>query len=269
MNRHPRVRARPRRAAALLAALFGASLMLAVATPASAATTGSVAGQIAGWVNQARVARGLRALVVDPRLSGLASDRIRVLADLGRLDHSYPGDIGRQLDGRAIQWYRYGEVLAWSSATFGTDSAYAIYQAWRGSSSHWTLLMSDDFNYFGPGIRVRGADGATYASIVLTESVDHSAPSARIVAAGRYGSTLKWTWRGADRWLQTHTAGVRDYDVQYRVDGGAWITIRDDTSLTYQRIDGHGGHTYGLHVRATDRRGTVSAWSSEVRMSVP
>jgi uncharacterized protein YkwD len=262
----------PRRgfAAGLLALLFGASLVLAAVMPVAAATPSTVGAQIVGWVNQARVARGLRELRTDARLSAMAADRARILADANLLDHSYPGDIGAQLDGRGIQWYRYGEVLAWSSATFGGESAWAIYRAWQGSPSHWSLLMSSQFNYFGPGIAQRAANGATYASVLLTESLDHTAPVARIHDTARSGTTVTWWWRGWDPPLQTHTAGIWDYDVQYRVDSGAWSTIRNDSTSTGLRLYSRPhGHTYGLRVRTRDRRGTVSPWSTEIRIAVP
>ena len=262
---------RPRTVVAgILALVMSGSLVLAAAVPVSASTTTYVADRLVGWVNQARAARGLRALRVDPRLSALATERARVLADAALLDHGYPGDIGRQLDARGIQWYRYGEVLAWSSATFGYDSAYAIYRAWRGSPSHWSLLMSDDYNYFGPGIALRSANAATYASIVLTESVDHSAPTSRFTATSRSGTTITWWWRGWEPPLQTHTAGLRDFDVQYRVDSGAWRNLKNGTTMTYLRLYGRlHGHTYSIRVRARDRRGNVGAWTLESRISVP
>jgi uncharacterized protein YkwD len=267
----PGVRARPRACAATLLALsLVVSFGLIDARPVAAATNASIGSQLVGWVNQARASRGLRALRVDARLGSLAFQRASVLSDAGLLDHSLPGDIGRQIDGAGIRWYRYGEVLAWSSATYGSPSAWAIFTAWRGSPSHWTLLMSSDFNYLGPGVSVRQADGATYASILLTESPDHTAPAARIDDASRYGATVTWRWHGWDPPLQTHTAGIANFDVQYRTDDGSWATVRTATTSTALRLYGRAsGHTYGVRVRTRDRRGTVSAWSAEVRIQVP
>src|SRR4051794_17478515 len=105
MTRGLRVPVCPRRATpGLLALLFGSSLALAAIMPVAAATPTTVGEQIVGWVNQTRLARGLRELRTDARLSQMAADRARVLADANLLDHSYPGDIGGQLDGRGIQW---------------------------------------------------------------------------------------------------------------------------------------------------------------------
>jgi hypothetical protein len=246
------------------------AIAMVAAPPASAATTASVGAQLVTWVNQARAARGLRALRVDPRVSSLATERAQRLADAGFLSHSYPGDIGSQLDVRAIQWYRWGEVLAWSSATFGTDAAWWIYRGWRNSPSHWPLLMSDDYNYLGTGIAVRSQNGATYASIVLTESVDRTPPVPKLLTSSRYYTTVLWAYKGWEPPLQTHTSGLKDFDVEYRMDDGAWQLVRNDTTSATVRLYARArGHWHSVRVRARDRRGNVSAWTTEMRVWVP
>jgi hypothetical protein len=130
--------------------------------------------------------------------------------------------------------------------------------------------MSDDFNYLGPGIAIRSANGATYASIVLTEAVDRTAPVPRMLTASRYRSTVLWSYKGWDPPLQTHTAGVRDFDVEYRMDDGPWQLIRNDTVYASVRLYGRSrGHWHSVRVRARDRRGNVSAWTPEMRVWVP
>ncbi|MBA2757843.1 MAG: hypothetical protein H0U37_10465 [Chloroflexi bacterium] len=112
------------------------------------------------------------------------------------------------------------------------------------------------------------SDGRTFGSIVLTESADHSGARSGISAASRSGDDLRWTWIGWDRALQTHTVGLRDFDVQYRIGGGDWRTIRNgSTSITLE--DRVHGRTYSLRVRATDRRGNVGAWTSPSLVWVP
>ena len=54
---------------------------------------------------------------------------------------------------------------------------------------------------------------------------------ARVTGASRSGDDVSWTWNGYDPRLQTHTAGFRDFDVQYRVgsgDGGRSATTRPE-----------------------------------------
>ena len=130
--------------------------------------------------------------------------------------------------------------------------------------------MSDRYNYVGVGMAYRSSNTRTYASVVLTESPDHSGARSWFTSTSRSGDDIRWTWSGADRRLQTRTAGLRDFDVQYRVAGGTWRTIRNDTiatSITLRdRVD---GRAYYLRVRATDRRGNVGAWTSASKIWVP
>ena len=105
---------------------------------------------------------------------------------------------------------------------------------------------------------------------MFSESKDHTAPTARNVSLTRTGTTIRFAWTGADRRLQTHTAGLRSFDVRYRVDSGTWRTIRNDTTakaLTlYSRPH---GHWYSFRVQSADRRGNLSKWTSTIRIWVP
>jgi hypothetical protein len=63
---------------------------------------------------------------------------------------------------------------------------------------------------------------------------------------------------------------LRDYDVLYRVNGGSWTTLRNDTTQTSITLANRPhGRYYSIIVRANDRRGNVGAWSSESRIWVP
>ena len=91
-----------------------------------------------------------------------------------------------------------------------------------------------------------------------------------MTAARRSGDDISWTWNGYDPRLQTHLAGLRDFDVQYRIGYGDWRLIRDNTwatSLTL--LDRVHGRSYAIRVRATDRRGNVGRWTAESRIWVP
>jgi cysteine-rich secretory family protein len=249
---------------AILASLLWSGLAVG---PAAAVTGSTLEAQIVGLVNQHRTARGLRPLRGDLRVADLAGDRAAVLARRGILSHTAPGDIGSQLRSRRIQWYRYGEVIAYASG-WGSATATRIFNLWKNSASHWSLLMSNRFNYLGAGLAYRST-GLTFGSIVLTESVDHSRPRIQMTDWSRSGTTIRWAWTGWDLALQTHTAGVRDFDIQYRLDARPWSTIRNNTGLRSIRlINRTRGHSYWLRVRSTDRRGIVSAWSAAIRIYV-
>jgi uncharacterized protein YkwD len=256
---------------ALGATLIAALAVTAFAAPASAATSASTAeAMIIGWVNTDRAAAGLAPLRGDSDLAYIAGVRASRMASSNTMSHSVGGNISSQLAYRDVQWYRYGETIGWSSASFPVDSARAIYRAWMGSSSHRALLMSTRFNYIGLGLAYRSSNGRTFGSALMTESLDHTRAVARIKTAGRSGDDVAWSWGGYDPRLQTHTAGLRDFDVQYRVDSGTWRWLRDNTTGTSILLrDRARGHYYDIRVRATDRRGNVGKWTAASRVWVP
>ena len=98
---------------------------------------------------------------------------------------------------------------------------------------------------------------------MFVEAPDSSPPDAHLTGAGAAGRTVFFTWTGRDGQLQTHTAGLRDFDVQYRVDDGPWFTIRTHTTATQILLAGRSaGHAYSVRVRDRDRRNNLSPWSS-------
>jgi uncharacterized protein YkwD len=253
---------------ATLLAAFAATLFIA---PTTSATSVSDAEQmVIGWINNDRTNRGLAPLRTDSDLVAISGLRASRMASANVMSHTIGGNLQSQLDWYDVAWYRYGEVIGWSTAGYPVDSARAIYRAWMGSSSHRALLLSDRFNYIGVGLAYRSSNHKTFSSAVLTESPDHTRPVARVTGASRSGDDVRWTYNGYDPRLQTHTAGLRDYDVQYRVGSGTWSLIRDNTtSTTVSLYDRPHGRYYSIRVRATDRRGNVGVWSSESRIWVP
>jgi uncharacterized protein YkwD len=279
LGRHQRIDAmdRPRRlvavprllVAAVLAASFAATIgPLTHPTAVAASTAGSMESSILGWVNAERSKRGLVPLRLHGGLAGVAGDRAATMASTGVMAHT--GCLSCPLNARGIQWYGAGEVIAYTTWPWGSQAAKSVFNGWKGSPSHWALLMSNNYNYIGIGVAYRGANAATFAAGVLTESVDGTKPRAKMQSASRSGTTASWSWSGADTALQSHTAGLRNFDVQYRVDGGAWSTIRNGTTSRSLSLSGRDrGHWHGLRVRARDRRGHVSAYTAELRIWVP
>ena len=256
---------------ALGAALIAAMAVTAFAAPASAATSASTAeAMIIGWVNTARANAHLAPLRGDAKLADLAGLRASRMASSNTLSHTVGGNLAVQLDYRDVQWYAYGETIGWSTSAWTVDAAKALYRMWMNSAPHRALLMSNRLNYIGLGLAYRSSNNKTFGSAVLTESVDHTKAVARITGTRRSGDDVGWTWNGYDPRLQTHTAGLRDYDVQYRIGSGTWRTIRDNTTSTSLVLpDRAHGHSYAIRVRATDRRGNVGKWTAESRIWVP
>jgi uncharacterized protein YkwD len=255
--------------AASLAALFATSIgPLAHPSIVAAGTAETMEARIVSLVNGERTKRGLVPLRLHAGLVDLAGDRATYMASIGQMQHI--SCLGCTLNARGIQWWSAGEDIAWTSYPWGDQAALSIFNGWKGSSGHWALLMSSHFNYIGLGVAYRSASHTTYASAVLTESKDRTTPWGRMSTVSRSGTTASWSWTGADTLLQTHTSGLRNFDVQYRVDGGTWTTIRSGTTARSLSLSGRAhGHYYGLRVRARDNLGYVSYYSAELRVWMP
>jgi len=278
---------RPRRLLAFVVAVSALAGILPVAAPATVSagqaptaregdalpaspTVDIIEGYIRTWLNDDRVARGLRPLRLDVRLRGVARDRASRLAVLNVLDHAAAGDLTDQLAAADVQQFGWGEDIGWTGYAWGQDAARSLYGMWKNSPEHWTLMMSPDFNYVGIGLGYRQAGNATFGSIVFTDSADKTPPAAEMTAATRTGTTVHFSWTGTDVVLQTHTSGIASYDVQYRVGAGSWRTIRTKTKSTALSLSSRPhGYTYYLSVRARDKAGNLSPWSPALHVYVP
>jgi uncharacterized protein YkwD len=268
----PIARPRVRRLATILAlAVVLAASGVAPTPTAAAVSASSVEAAILSLVNGDRAALGLRPLRRDTRLATLADRRAANLASAPTFSHAAAGgDLGTELDRAGVQWYAWGEVLAYRSGGLTSRTAAAIHRAWRNSASHWAKLMSRTFNYVGFGTALRTSNRRVYVAAVLTESRDHTAPRAEMLTAARSGTTITFTWRGWDPSLQSHWAGLRDFDVWYRVDQGAWRRLRDNTTATSLSLGSRTpGHLYELAVSARDWAGNIGKRSAPLGIRVP
>jgi uncharacterized protein YkwD len=269
-----RARGHHRRGLAPILALvvsLGAAAIGPLPTAASSLTVEAAEASLLAWTNRDRAAIGLRPLRSDPALSAIAATRAGNLATSPTFSHEAAGgDMAPALAAAGAQWYGWGENIAqWPGGLSSTTIA-AIYRAWQASASHRALLMSSRMNYVGFGVTVGGPGAHAFATTAFTEAPDSTAPGARIVEATRSGTSITFTWRGYDPWLQSHWAGIRDYDVWYRVDSGAWRLIRDNTTATTLRLASRAsGHRYWLQVAARDRAGNVSRPSTPLSVWVP
>jgi uncharacterized protein YkwD len=263
-----------RRLGLLLAGALAVTMILGTSpapVDAATATPASLSAEMIRQINKQRTSRGLVVYRTDARLNALAQERAGNMASKGVLSHAAAGgSVGAALDARRIQWYAYGEVIGWSGYPWSNQAVSHLVSMWMGSSGHRPLILSSRYNYVGAGLAYRSADGTTWASVVFTESRDHTAPLASVTGSSVSGTTIRFAWSGKDRRLQTHTAGLRSFDVQYRVDGGAWRTIRDNTDATSITLRYRArGHSYSIRVQSADRRGNLSAWTSAKTVWVP
>lgn len=270
--------ARPRFLATTLARLVLVALFASVAltvagplahpSPVAASTADTMEAQLLKWVNDARAQRSLKPLRLHSGLVDLAGDQAAKMVSSGKMQHL--SCLSCTFTNRGIQYYSVGEIVAYTTYPWGDQAAQSIFNGWKGSSSHWSLLMSSKFNYVGFGVAYRSSSHTTFAAGELSESKDRTKPWAKMTRATRSGTTVSFSWGGADTWLQTHTAGLKNYDVQYRVGSGSWTTIRSGTTATSLSLGSRAhDHYYGLRVRARDNLGIVSSYSAEMRVWVP
>ncbi len=233
------------------------------ATPASASTAAqSMDSQLLGLINKDRAAAGLISLRGDTRLAGWAAERSAWMATHGVLTHnSWDGAPCSMYSRMRVTWYGCGEAIGYASASFGSVAANLLFSLWKASPDHAALLMGSKYNYLGIGVAYRASTHTTYASILFLEGPDRTAPVAVVSPATVSGGRLHWTWSGSDPFLQTHQAGLKNFDAQVSANGSAWKTIQSNSTVTSETTPvERAGSTWRLRVRATDRAGNNSKW---------
>jgi uncharacterized protein YkwD len=257
----------------LLAATFAAVVVtgagpLANPAPVAASTLDTMETTILGWINAERTKRGLVPLRLHSGLVAIANDRAAYMASTQVLKH--PSCVHCLFDNAGIQYYSGTEVIAWTGYAPGDTAAKSLFSAWRNSSLHWGILMSSKYNYIGLGAGWKSSGHGTFLAGELTESKDRTRPWSKMGTSSRSGTTVSWAWSGADTKLQTHTSGLKNFDVQYRVDSGTWTTIRSGTTAKSLSLSSRArGHCYSLRVRSRDNRLYVSSYTSAVQVCVP
>lgn len=247
-------------------------MTLTVATPsiAAASTTNDLEHDVLDLINDARTDRGLRPFRAGKRLWLIAGYRAGRMASTNVLSHSVAGSISSQLKAKSVPWYGYGENIGYTRSKPSKAAIKHLFAMWKASPSHWKLMMSSKYNYIGVGIAYRSSNTKSFSSLIFTESPDLSKPKAAMDGASYSGTNTAWAWHGYDPVLQTHTSGLKSFDIQTRVDSGDWRTAASKTTSTSRAWNGLSrGHTYGMRVRARDKAGNVGAWSSELRLRIP
>ena len=115
--------------------------------------------------------------------------------------------------------------------------------------------------------RVRAIDEAGNIgdwSSAVSSTVDATAPVARLdtLQLGS-GGTFPVSWSGNDA-----TSGIESYDVEFKVDEGAWQSWLSETSQTSALFTPTAGSIFTFRVRAQDVAGNLGEWSPAVSTQV-
>lgn len=154
----------------LLVALFAAAAAMTAGPmadpqPVSAGTAETMESMLIGWINNARAARGIPKLSIGPKLMDAAGSRAATMARTGKLKHA--DCLSCLLRSYSISFSRCGEVISYTTYPWGRDAAWSIYIGWKGSSMHWSMLMSRDYTRFGIGVAYRSSSRSTFAAGIL------------------------------------------------------------------------------------------------------
>ncbi len=148
--------------AALLALTIGP---LADPAPARAGVAATMESKILTWINDERSRRGIPALKLKNGLVDLAGDRAAKMAETGELKHAKC--LSCKLRNRGISYDTCAENVAYTTWPWGDEAARSIFNGWKGSSTHWSILMSRSYTHIGIGVAYRKSNHSTWAAAVL------------------------------------------------------------------------------------------------------
>jgi uncharacterized protein YkwD len=270
MNSH----SAPRRSSRLALLLVVGLLATAFAAPGTATAAGmTISGAeqaLVDALNVDRTTRGLIPVRIDSRLMAIARTRSVDMATKHYFSHTQPDgrNVFTILSAQKITWYGAGEIIAWNNHPTLEASVASANSQWLNSPGHKAIVVSTTYNYVGVGLALDGSTGKKIWTAVYMKGPDRTGAKATtatpIIAPGATAGTKRVTvaWSGADVPLQVLTSGFHSYQVQRRVDGGAWTTVWANTTLRTVTLNLTSSHAYEFRVAARDRAGNWGAWST-------
>jgi uncharacterized protein YkwD len=261
----------PRRLIAILASALVA-LPLLGSVPAAAADGPSIAeldsaeARVEALINRRRESRGLRPFRHDSRVADLARAKSQDMIDRGYFDHrDRQGHyVDYHLDHAGIRYSQVGEIIAYGHGGDVIPSAAEAVDLWMHSAPHRRLIVGGT-NYFGAGVSTNGR--VWKWTVIFITARDHTDPRASFSSTQVDGQVVDLRWSGSDPRLVTGTAGLRGFDLERRVPGGAWKRIRNATrNRTYER-EYSPGMTFEFRLRARDNAGNIGRWTEPVSLT--
>lgn len=216
--------------------------------------------------NKRRTDKGLVALRLDPRLAALARERAEYMAQTEEFSHTQSDgtDVFDLISESDIAWYGAGEIIAWNTASLLDYSAQFAVKGWMDSPSHRAIVLSTGYNYVGFGLAISPTSGKRYWAGVYLKGPDRTAGWTKILSVTKKGIDAKRVrvtidWSGGDTRLQALTSGFRYFQMQRRIDGGAWHTYDLTTTSAISRT-WYRGHVNEFRVRVRDKAGNWGVW---------
>jgi len=171
-------------------------------------------------------------------------------------------------------------LVTWSGTDYApsgcTPSGISHYDVqYRANGGSWTAFAShvtftsqtfeggqNGVFYEFRAIAVDNAGNAqSWTSTQATTTVDTQPPNASVNPLPEYTNSDNFvlTWAGTD-----NLSGIKNYDVQFKIDDGPWQLGLQETTLTSYHVTGLqelGGSTLYFRTRATDNVNNLQGWS--------
>ena len=150
------------------------------------------------------------------------------------------------------QTYVFNSVLPTATLILQNGSASAL--SFTNYQYTFTLSPAPNFTWHNP------PDQCLVASpplIVIERDITPPVAALQSLPVTTTQTAIQLHWSGSD-----DAAGVWSYDLQYRVNAGAWITTATWLNTTTRVFNGQRGATYAFRVRARDRAGNEQAWDA-------
>ncbi len=249
------------------------SLTTLMAAPTTAADPTSAelraaAAHVEALINARRERRDKRPFRLDARVAALAQAKSQDMIDRDYFGHvDTKGRVARDHLRRAdIRFTRVGEIIAWNRGGDLMEAAEGAVAMWLDSAVHKRQIMTDN-NYFGAGV---ATDGRTWKwTVIFITGPDRTKPTARFTGSPIVDGKFRLAWTGSDPKLVVGTAGIKSFDLDGRVPGGAWTRIRTKTIARAISRGVPAGATREFRVRARDKAGNIGAWSAIREVTAP
>jgi uncharacterized protein YkwD len=265
-------------AAALLASVGS------LATPATARAAWATGGYSTAdedlmlqLINNARVAAGLKPVVMDSRVRSVAESRSSDFVQDRYFGHNIPtscDQVFSLLQQQAIGYSWAAENIGWNTMADDTSTKWQ-FDWFMSSSTHKANILSPlvtsigvgaykDTWTFGTACGQTGT-GATYTGAHLFTIVfiqaDATAPTVTAPASRLYASTGGTTTIPVrTSWTRTDASGIASSTLERQVNGGSFGTVVASASTVSVDQSLADGSTYRYRARATDLEGNTCGY---------
>lgn len=169
------------------------------------------------------------------------------------------------LGGDALPLGSVPGTIGWQSG-----DARAVVQAWLSGAqaNHGVIITGDETPANGRwrNFRSRETNDAPRLVVTFTANCDNVPPTATVQPLPQFSpAEFRVFWTGQDFAPSgCQPSGIANYDVQYRINGGSWITWRTRTEgadFGFRNLAPNGSFVE-FRARATDRAGNVGQFTS-------